>query len=102
MSIKKSYLKNKFICKVTFTVTKKEANNASRITLVGDFNQWDVDALVMKPMKSGGFQTVLELEPGRSYQFRYLADGQRWMNEKEADYHTTSGFPDAENSVIAL
>ena len=38
MAIKKQYLKTKQTCKVTFTVSAKEAN---KVSVLGDFNQWN-------------------------------------------------------------
>ena len=102
MAIKKNYLKTKSACKVTFTVPKSYAEGASHVTLVGDFNDWDSTRTEMKPLKKGGFQSVLNLESGRSYQFRYVADGQHWFNDHEADLYVPSGFPDVENSVVVL
>ena len=44
MSLKKKYLK-KGICKVTFRLPKEVAPSASAVSLVGDFNDWDAEAL---------------------------------------------------------
>lgn len=102
MSIKKQFLKSKPICKVTFKVTKEQANNASKISLLGDFNHWDEESGAMKALKDGSFTMSLDLETGREYHFRYLADSQIWMNDAEADKFVPSGYGDAENSVIVL
>jgi hypothetical protein len=53
-------------------------------------------------LKDGSFSATLELETGREYQFRYLADGKNWINEPEADKFVPSGFGDAENAVVVL
>lgn len=102
MSIKKQYLKSKPEVKVTFKVEKEAANNASKMNLVGDFNEWNEEAHEMKALKDGSFTITLELNQGREYQFRYLADETNWLNEKEADRNVASGFGDSENSVINL
>ena len=39
----------------------------------------------MKPLKDGRFKVMLELEPERDYEYRYLVDGQEWHNDWEAE-----------------
>ena len=52
--------------------------------LVGDFNDWSRTA---HPLRREGewFSTELELEPDRTYRYRYLLDGDRWENDWAAD-----------------
>ncbi|MHB1686737.1 MAG: early set domain-containing protein [Ignavibacteriaceae bacterium] len=44
----------------------------------------------------------VELEANKEYQFRYLANGQVWLNESESDKHVLTHFGDSENSVIIV
>ena len=101
MSLKKQILKSKPVGKVTFRVSKEMANNAETISLVGDFNNWDTTASPMSKLKSGEFTSLLELEKGKSYEFRYLLDGNEWCNESEADGFVANNFG-TENSVVAV
>ena len=48
---------------------------ADRITLVGDFNNWDQESLPFHHNRRDDRQVRVELEPGREYRFRYLVDG---------------------------
>ncbi len=102
MSIKKQYLKSKPVCKVTFKVENELAGGASQIALVGDFNDWKEKAGAMKALKDGSFNITIDLETGREYQFRYLLDGNFWLNDPEADKFVPSGFGDAQNAVLSL
>ncbi|MDX2286769.1 MAG: isoamylase early set domain-containing protein [Bacteroidia bacterium] len=102
MSITKKPLKSKPVSKVTFKLSKEEANGADSVFLVGDFNDWDQQAEPMAKQKNGSFSTTLDLEQGRSYQFRYLLDGTTWQNDSEADGQAPTPFGDAVNSVLAL
>jgi 1,4-alpha-glucan branching enzyme len=102
MSIKKQYLKNKPLCKVTFLIPKEAVVTGKKVYLVGDFNGWDHDATPMKKQKDGAFSVTLNLEQGREYQFRYLIDGTKWENDWNADKYVPSSFGDAENSAIVL
>lgn len=99
MSLKKQVLKSKPVCKVTFRVSKEVAGGAETVSLVGDFNNWDVSASPMNKLKSGEFTSMVELEKGKSYEFRYLVDGKDWYNEAEADRFIANSFG-AENSVV--
>jgi len=99
--IKKQFLKSKPVCKTTFTVDKAVADGAETVALVGEFNDWDVNAPIeMKKLKNGTFKATVELETGKEYQFRYLIDGENWANDEEADKYVTSPFG-SENSVVA-
>nr|WP_321400882.1 isoamylase early set domain-containing protein [uncultured Desulfobacter sp.] len=99
---KKQYLKTKDVCRVRFKVQKKVIGTAEKVNLVGEFNDWDESAGTMKKLKSGDFSTVLDLELDRSYQFRYLVDDSRWVNDDSADIYLPSPFQGEENSVITI
>lgn len=98
----KQYLKTKDICKVRFKVQKNVIGSAETVNLVGDFNNWDERAGAMKKLKNGDFSAILDLELDRSYQFRYLVDDTRWINDESADIYLPSPFPGEENSVITI
>ncbi len=102
MSLKKKFLKNKSVCRVTFEVSQEIGKTAKMIHIVGDFNNWDRSASPMKHSKEGGFTAAIDLETGRTYQFRYLLDEDRWENENEADRQELTVYGDSYNSVIVL
>jgi 1,4-alpha-glucan branching enzyme len=74
VSLKKQYLKTKERCKVTFRLPKAAAPGAKTVHIVGEFNDWSTVKTPMKRLKSGEFTAIVELAPGREYQFRYLID----------------------------
>jgi 1,4-alpha-glucan branching enzyme len=51
-----------------------EAPQAESVSLAGDFNGWDVNALPMKKDSKGTWKAGVDLEPGR-YQYRFCVDG---------------------------
>ena len=103
MSLKKQVLKSKPVCKVTFIIPGELGKEAAAANIVGDFNGWDKDATPMKKLKKdGSFSVTLNLETGKEYQFRYVLDGEKWINEEEADRQVETEFADATNSVLAL
>lgn len=98
MAIKKQVLKTKGICKVTFSVAAKEANN---VAVIGDFNNWNPEAGALEKLKNGTFKGLFEIPVGASYEFKYLIDG-AYANELEADAQVWNDFAGAENSVLSL
>ncbi len=54
--------------------------SAERVSLVGDFNNWDKVAAPMSRQPNGDWCCRLRLPEG-AYQFRYYADG-KWYTEK--------------------
>jgi 1,4-alpha-glucan branching enzyme len=101
MSLKKKFLKSKPVCKTTFTVPAEAADGAKHVYLVGEFNDWDPVANPMQARKDGSFSLTLDLEQGKSFQFRYLVDGRIWENEPEADEFAPTPFA-SENSVVVV
>lgn len=102
MSLKKQYLKNKPICKVTFKLSKEAVGTARTAHLVGEFNGWDVYRTPMKKLKDGTFTVTLDLDVGREYQFRYLIDETVWENDWNADKYVPAPFGNCENSVVVV
>ncbi len=102
MSIKKRYLKTQPCCQVTFNLPKKLAQEGEKACVVGEFNQWSIEATPMKKMRNGNFKVTVDLDPDREYQFRYLIDGQFWQNDEQADKRIPNNYSGDENSVIIL
>ncbi len=102
MSLTKKYLKTRPVCKVTFKLSRQEANAAQQVSLMGDFNQWNSESNPMKRLKDGSFSLTVDLPTDNSYHFRYLMDGQHWENDPAADALEPSPLGHAENSVIRL
>lgn len=102
MSLKKQFSKSKPVCKVTFTVDPTLVDGAKEVAVLGDFNNWDPSETTMKKVKDGSFTKTIELEVGHEYQFRYLVDGSRWINDTEADKYVHSGVAAEENSIVTL
>jgi hypothetical protein len=93
VSLKKQYLKSRDRCKVTFRLPKAAAPGSCKIVhIVGEFNDWSTVKTPMKRLKNGEFKAVVDLIPGRAYQFRYLIDQTTWENDWEADRYVKSDF----------
>jgi len=103
MSITKKYIKNKKNYKVTFTILKKNSKEFKTASVVGDFNKWDPHVNEMKKIKkTGEFKTIIELPENTEYKFRYLLDGEQWINDESADKYIPTYFGDTEDCAIVL
>ncbi|HQU59092.1 MAG: 50S ribosomal protein L27 [Phaeodactylibacter sp.] len=99
--LKKQYSKTNASCKVTFSLPKEAAPNATEVKLLGEFNNWNIEAgTIMKAGKTE-YTATLDLATGRSYEFRYLIDGAKWQNDYQADGYVPSTFG-VDNSVLVL
>jgi hypothetical protein len=98
--LKKKYLKSAE-CKVTFRLPKAAAQGAERVTIAGDFNNWDMTGTEMKKLKSGDFTVTLDLCSNREYRFKYCIDSIRWENDWCADNYIPNPFG-GEDSVVIL
>jgi hypothetical protein len=102
MSIKKHYLKNSELCKITFQL-KEKVKSIETIRIPGDFNNWDRNCEPMTRLKPGTFSQTLSLGAGKSYQFRYLINDSVWANEPESDELVPTGYVSGEfNSLIII
>ncbi|MCF7885532.1 MAG: isoamylase early set domain-containing protein [Candidatus Marinimicrobia bacterium] len=99
--IKKRFLKTKPECKVHFKLTKKEIGSAQSVNLVGEFNDWDKQSHPFKKLKNGDFSLTLNLPKNKTFQFKYLIDGEKWMNDKSADSQAPSPYPGVNNSILS-
>jgi len=102
MSLQKRYLKSRPQSKVTFRLPADAAPTGAVVTLVGEFNDWDVTATPMVALKSGDHKVTVDLPTGREYAFRYLINGQEWENDWEADKYAPAGVGFEENSIVVV
>lgn len=98
MGITKQYLKSKPVCKVTFSVP---AEDAKKVVVVGDFNNWSPKGSALKKLKNGTFKGTFDLPKEKTFEFKYIVDGD-FVNEAEADRYQWNEFAGAENSVLEL
>ncbi len=102
MPIAKKFLKSKDICKVTFQLPKGVMPEAKKVAVVGSFNHWDRNKDLMKQLKSGIFKLHMDLETGKTYEFRYLIDDQFWFTDEDADYLVPTKVSNEQNGVLDL
>ena len=97
--IKKSYTKTGRACRVTFAVPSEV--KARKVSLCGEFNDWNRKVNPMKRRKDGSFSLTVSLSAGRDYRFRYVVDGDRWENDYAADEYRPNPFG-TDDSIVKV
>jgi 1,4-alpha-glucan branching enzyme len=77
-------------CRVTFELLPEEA--VQTVCVCGEFNDWSTTAHPMKRRRDGTFTVMFWVEAGREYRFRYLVDGEQWLNDPAADGYTPNPY----------
>lgn len=77
------------------------APGASSVSLVGDFNDWDIGATPMRPSDATDvWSVILPLAPGR-YRYSFLVDGTTWRADPGAPRALDDDFGRS-NSVVTV
>ncbi len=77
------------------------APGAERVELLGTFNQWRQNDIVLSgPDASGHWTATVELPEGR-HEYIFLVDGQQWMADPRMATHRPDGFGRV-NTVIKV
>ncbi len=97
--IKKNYTKKGNNCRVTFKYPNEE--DAESAVLTGDFNDWMLDTHPMKKLKDNSFSVTISLKSDFAFCFRYVLDGNVWVNDPEADSYAPNEYGE-QNSVVNL
>jgi len=74
---------------------------ADNVVLCGEFNDWSCENIVLERDDDGSWRAAVALEPGRSYRYRYLIDGERWENPWQADAYVPNPFG-SDDAVIVV
>ncbi len=82
--------------RVTFSMPAIEGCEC--LYLVGDFNDWSEATHPMQRGEDGSWSLMLELAPGREYQYRYRTADGVWLNDPAADAYAPN--PHGSNNSI--
>lgn len=85
--------------RVTFELPADAATES--VAIVGDFNEWNPQKHTMKLLKKGVWKRDISLGTEQNYEFRYLVDGETWLNDEEADNFVANEYF-SENCVLAV
>jgi 1,4-alpha-glucan branching enzyme len=84
--------------KVKDMVFKLHLPTAKKVSLAGDFNNWDTGALNAKKSPNGSWTIKVGLTPGK-HEYKFFVDGS-WMNDP-ATAAITNTFG-SQNSVVEV
>ncbi len=76
-------------------IPKKEifrftAPTAETVLLVGDFTQWEKQALPMQKGRDGIWRAAVQLQPG-AHSYRFIVDGE-WCDDPECSMRVPNPF----------
>ncbi len=100
VAIKREYIKSSGLCRVTFRLQKEAAPHAKVVTVVGDFNNWNLKATQMKKLNNGDFEVTVELPSNKEYKFKYFVDGMHWKNDWCADKYVRNPYGYDDSVII--
>ena len=80
--IKKTLRKDGSIYISFYTEAMPEADT---VHLVGSFNGWDINEHPMRRLKDGRFMAGRVFPPDTIHEYRYLVDGDSWLNDWDAE-----------------
>jgi 1,4-alpha-glucan branching enzyme len=78
--------------RITFKLTAPEAQ---KVSLMGEFNNWDPKTHVMKKDRKGVWSTTILIAPGR-YEYKFFVDGE-WWNDPHNDQTVLNAFGSINN-----
>jgi len=73
-----------------FVLDAREAADATALSVVGDFNDWDVTATPMT-LEGGVWSVTLPVTPGR-HVYAFVVNGTRWIADPRAPKATDADF----------
>lgn len=86
---------------ITFSLPQEALGTATGVVLLGDFNNWEMSkAIVLKKQKDGTWKASVKLKPGQSYEYRFLLNDGRWVNDWSAKNYVHKQHFGVDNSVI--
>lgn len=88
---------------IIFRLPAEALEGATEAVVLGDFNNWTPGhEFELKRQEDGSFKTLVQLEEGKTYQYRFLLNNGRWQNDYNAqDYVPISGLF-VDNCVITV
>lgn len=81
---------SEFKVPVQFVLDARDVPAGTRITIVGDFNGWDVNALPLA-LDNGVWTATVPLLPGR-HVYAFVVNGEKWIADPRAPAATDADF----------
>ena len=95
--IKRRNLRNSDQVKVTFVLAEDQPYG--KVSVVGDFNDWDPQANPLRKRSNQTYSAAVTLEKGKRYLYRYQGADGTWFNADDADAYESNEFGE-QNGVL--
>lgn len=88
---------------VSFLLPAEIVAGAQEAILLGDFNEWNPsEAVRLHKLEDGSMKADIALQPGLTYQYRYLLSDGRWVNDYSDKTWTEAFGAVVENCIVAV
>ncbi|MDQ2862678.1 MAG: isoamylase early set domain-containing protein [Bacteroidota bacterium] len=88
---------------IVFTLPAEALEGATEAVLLGDFNNWTPGTeFELRSHQDGSFRTIVQLEEGETYHYRFLLNNGRWVNDYNAQQYTPVAGLYIDNCVITV
>lgn len=89
--------------KVLFSLSPEYVANATDGILVGEFNNWNIEeGIHLQKLEDGSMIAELALTAGKTYEYRYLLNDGRWVNDDNAKTFSGVFGSAVENCVMTV
>ena len=89
--------------KVLFSLPSEFVANASDGILVGEFNNWNIEeGIHLQKQEDGSMKAELVLTAGKTYEYRYLLNDGRWVNDNNEKKFSGLFGNTVENCVLTV
>lgn len=95
--INKRFFKTKEEVEVTFELAADQVETSAAI--VADFLDWQPTEM-KKVAKTKSYKFKTRLPKDSQFEFRYLVDNEKWVNDSAADQYQPNDFGE-ENSIVS-
>lgn len=88
---------------ITFSLPLEALGQATEALLLGDFNNWNPEqATKLTVQADGTLRADVLLETGKTYEYRFLLNDGRWINDSKAQAYVYKPELNVENAVITI
>jgi hypothetical protein len=89
--------------KVVFKLSSNYVAGATSGILVGEFNHWDVNkGISLTKLEDGTMMAEVDLADGKAYEYRYLLNDGRWVNDDNAKKFVNAYGMTIENCIVEV
>ena len=85
---------------IKVTIAYRPQRELQKVSLVGDFNNWDKDVDFMTRQEDGSFRFVISLNPG-IYHYKFVLNDLEWIPDPSSPEHVHDGLG-GDNSILRV